>query len=283
MAQLHEYGHGHIIVRRSPGAAGMARLAALLTRIALVALLAHTAAATVVRHDNSAVCVSVLPACEAKCKGQEYFFICAAGNGPMGTPYIICRCAQPAAPVGGPQQIARLALADWPGANACNQKTWANDCTSQVTAAVNGTVVTLTPAVANAFNEQCSPAPGIVIGPKGTQAAVVFPQYPIGLTSTGPDGSVIIDFSQTAADDPNQNDWSKCVITYKLVQGTFLDPRMAAKQQQQAAMAQQAALVQQQAALQQQQGAAAENAGMAARAQVASVAGLAAAYFAVFA
>lgn len=181
-----------------------------------------------------------------------------------------------------------MALADWPGANACNQKTWANDCTSQMTAQVNGTAVTLTPATSSAFNEQCSPAPGLVIGPKGTQAAVVFPQYPIGLTSTNPDGSVTIDFSQTAADDPNQNDWSKCLITYKVIQGTFLDPRVALLQQKQQAMLQQQAAAQQQAlaGAAATQAAGADNgagASMAARAQVAAVAGLAAAYFAVFA
>lgn len=108
-----------------------------------------------------------------------------------------------------------------------------------MTALVNGTSVTLSPATSAAFNEQCSPAPGIVIGPKGSQAAVVFPQYPIGITSTGPDGSVTIDFSQTAADDPNQNDWSKCILTYKVIQGTFLDPRAAIAAQNQAGMQQQ--------------------------------------------
>jgi hypothetical protein len=233
--------------------------------------------------------------------------------------------------------VARLALSNWPGAKACNQKTWvsprrtfsnefrkrmlplvgakaalasgpnpaqrgrrpapspqpsrnppclaprpqANDCTTQLTAAVNGTAVTLTPAVGSAFNENCAPASGIVIGPKGAQAAVVFPQYPIGLTSTGADGSVTIDFSQTAADDPNQNDWSQCILTYRVVQGTFLDPRLAIAQQRQ-----QQALVQQQAGAQQGQAAKAASgaagAGMAARAQVAAAAGVAAAYFAVF-
>jgi hypothetical protein len=390
----------------------MARAAALAARVALALLLAHSAAAAVVQQDNSAVCQSVMPACEAKCQGGQYFFICAAGNGPMGTPYIICRCAQPAPPIGGAQQserpaapraparacaeagrgpggawpgrrapvaargarpvrwlaagavalagrcraarrasgtlqqpgaavsgntrrglvkgsvvasaagpgghaekqnhvpacsaggsgplflfhptnaahspgraaraVARLILSDWPGANACNQKTWANDCTSQMTITVNGANVTLTPSVSNAFNEQCAAQPGLVIGPKGTQAAVVFPQYPIGLTSTNPDGSITVDFSQTAADDPNQNDWSKCILTYKVVQGTFLDPRIALAAQQQQALAQQAALQQQAAGAQASAIKAAESgaAGMALRAQVAAVAGVAAAYFA---
>lgn len=57
---------------------------------------------------------------------------------------------------------------------------------------------------------KCNPAPGLVIGPKGNQAAIVFPQYPIGITTTGPDGSVTVDFSLTAEDDPNGKDWSAC-------------------------------------------------------------------------
>lgn len=115
-------------------------------------------------------------------------------------------------------------LANWPGSKACNDKTWINDCTSQMTAQVNGTRVTLTPTVSSAFNEKCDPVPGVVIGPKGTQAAVSFPQYPIGLTNTGPDGTLQIDFSMTAADDPNNMDWSQCIVTYKIIQGQFLNP-----------------------------------------------------------
>jgi hypothetical protein len=142
--------------------------------------------------------------------------------------------------------VARLVLdpeIGWPGANACNSKTWANDCTTQMTAVINGTDVSLIPAVRQAFHEDCSPAAGVVIGPKGTQAAVAFPQYPIGITSTAPDGTLQIDFSQTASDDPNGNDWSRCILTYRIMQGTFLDPRaaqaaaLAAQQQQAAALA----------------------------------------------
>ena len=161
----------------------------------------------------------------------------------------------------------------WPGANACNQKTWANDCTSQMTAVVNGTRVSLVPAVGAAFNEQCDAAPGIVIGPKGTQAAVVFPQYPIGLTSTGPDGSLTIDFSQTAADDPNGMDWSKCILTYKIVQGTFLDPRAAAAAAQKQALQQQLLAAQKAALAAQQQGAAGGAGGAAATGAAARAAG----------
>jgi hypothetical protein len=124
--------------------------------------------------------------------------------------------------------VAELQLdpeSGWPGAKACNQKTWANDCTSLLTASIDGTAVTLTPSVRTAFNEECAPAPGLVIGPGGTQAAVVFPQYPIGLTSTSPDGTFTIDFSLTGSDDPNGNDWSGCILHYKIVKGSFLDPR----------------------------------------------------------
>lgn len=117
-----------------------------------------------------------------------------------------------------------MVLANWPGAKACNDKTWINDCTSKMTAQVNGSNVLLTPAVSSAFHESCDPVQGIVIGPKGTQAAVSFPQYPIGLTSTGPDGTLQIDFSATAADDPNNMDWSGCIISYKIIQGSFLNP-----------------------------------------------------------
>jgi hypothetical protein len=117
-----------------------------------------------------------------------------------------------------------MVLSNWPGSKACNDKTWINDCTSKMTAQVNGSNVVLTPAVSAAFNEKCDPVQGLVIGPKGTQAAVSFPQYPIGLTSTGPDGTFQIDFSATAADDPNNMDWSQCIVTYKIIQGSFLNP-----------------------------------------------------------
>lgn len=119
---------------------------------------------------------------------------------------------------------AQMVLANWPGSKACNDKTWINDCTSKMTAQVNGSMVTLTPAVSEAFHEKCDPVKGIVIGPKGTQAAVSFPQYPIGVTSTGPDGTFQVDFSATAGDDPNNMDWSQCIVSYKIIQGSFLNP-----------------------------------------------------------
>jgi hypothetical protein len=122
--------------------------------------------------------------------------------------------------------VAQLVLAQggWPGSKACNDKTWINDCTSKMTAQVNRSSVILTPAVSAAFNEKCDPVRGIVIGPKGTSAAVSFPQYPIGVTQTGPDGTLQIDFSTTAGDDPNNMDWSQCIVTYKIIQGQFLNP-----------------------------------------------------------
>jgi hypothetical protein len=115
-----------------------------------------------------------------------------------------------------------MVLSNWPGSKACNDKTWINDCTSKMTAQVNGSNVVLTPAVSEAFHERCDPVRGIVIGPKGAQAAVSFPQYPIGLTSTGPDGTFQIDFSATA--DPNNMDWGQCIVSYKIIQGSFLNP-----------------------------------------------------------
>jgi hypothetical protein len=111
-------------------------------------------------------------------------------------------------------------LSDWPGARACNQKTWLNDCTSQMLAVVNGSSVVFTPGVAGFANEACPAQSGLVIG-RGTQAAVSFPQYPIGLTQSGP-GILTIDFSQYGAQDPNGMDWSRCIVTYRVVEGSFL-------------------------------------------------------------
>lgn len=82
----------------------MARETLLVVQLGVIMLMLQSASAAVISQDNSPVCESVEPACEAKCRGQEYFFICAAGSGPLGTPYVICRCANPAPPVGGPQQ-----------------------------------------------------------------------------------------------------------------------------------------------------------------------------------
>lgn len=61
-----------------------------------LALLISSAAAQIVRSDNSPVCNTYFPQCEAKCKrGEAFIFVCSAGNGPQGGPYIICRCAAP--------------------------------------------------------------------------------------------------------------------------------------------------------------------------------------------
>lgn len=70
-------------------------------------LLGRAFAASVSRTDNSPVCNSYAPACEAQCRqGQEYMFVCSAGNGPNGGPYVLCQCVAPAMPVGPPQQSA---------------------------------------------------------------------------------------------------------------------------------------------------------------------------------
>lgn len=98
---------GHPTSRRG---ARSAALALLLVACASGLLQGAAAQGNVIKHDNSPVCTTVLPACEAKCQGQLFFFICAAGNGPMGSPYVICRCAKPAPAVGGPQQSERRDL-----------------------------------------------------------------------------------------------------------------------------------------------------------------------------
>jgi hypothetical protein len=67
----------------------------------LLLLLGCAQAAPTVRTDNSPICNTVFPQCQAKCKqGQDYMFVCSAGNGPQGGPYILCQCVAPAMPVG---------------------------------------------------------------------------------------------------------------------------------------------------------------------------------------
>lgn len=77
--------------------------------LAVWCLAAGLARAAVVQHDNSAVCVTALPTCESKCKGQDFFFVCSAGGGPQGAPSAVCRCADTAPPVGGGSQGAPAA------------------------------------------------------------------------------------------------------------------------------------------------------------------------------
>jgi hypothetical protein len=73
-------------------------------------LLGSAQAAPTVRSDNSPICNSVFPQCQAKCKqGQDYMFVCSAGNGPQGGPYILCQCVAPAMPV-GPKAQGELVL-----------------------------------------------------------------------------------------------------------------------------------------------------------------------------
>jgi hypothetical protein len=106
---------------RAAAGAPVTGAAAAAAALLLLLLAPAPAAGAVIQHDNSKVCVSTLPACNAKCGGRDYFYICASGNGPLGSPYIICRCAQPAPAVGGPQQSARLVLdpqIGWPGSKA---------------------------------------------------------------------------------------------------------------------------------------------------------------------
>jgi hypothetical protein len=75
--------------------------------VGLVAVLVtqRCSAASIVRSDNSPICNSILPRCQAKCpNGQDFMYVCSAGNGPNGGPYILCQCVAPALPVGPPQQ-----------------------------------------------------------------------------------------------------------------------------------------------------------------------------------
>ncbi|KIZ06269.1 hypothetical protein MNEG_1695 [Monoraphidium neglectum] len=116
--------------------------------------------------------------------------------------------------------VARLELIHWPGAEACNQLTWANDCGGNLAAAIDGTSVTLTPAVAPAFKALCPASAGVAIGQGSkAQAAVAFPQHPVGVVSAKPDGTVTFDFTRAASDDA---DWSKCMLTYRVAEGSFL-------------------------------------------------------------
>jgi hypothetical protein len=84
------------------------------------------------------------------------------------------------------------------------------------------------PGVSAFSNENCAEFKGKVLGPKGLQAAMALPdgQYPIGLASTAPDGSVQIDFATQGGTDPmfSHKDWSQCLVTYKIIQGSFLNP-----------------------------------------------------------
>eukprot|EP00882_Tetradesmus_deserticola_P031330 GHRQ01035427.1.p1 GENE.GHRQ01035427.1~~GHRQ01035427.1.p1 ORF type:complete len:143 (+),score=32.82 GHRQ01035427.1:343-771(+) len=77
------------------------RLCAALLPALLLLLLGAAEAAPTIRTDNSPVCNQIFPQCQAKCKqGLDFMFVCSAGNGPNGGPYILCQCVAPALPVG---------------------------------------------------------------------------------------------------------------------------------------------------------------------------------------
>lgn len=75
-------------------------------------LFCYSVVEAVVSWDNSPVCVQSLPRCEAQCpaaSGKDYIFVCAAGSGPNGGPYVVCQCVAPAAP-NPPQQQGKSPL-----------------------------------------------------------------------------------------------------------------------------------------------------------------------------
>jgi hypothetical protein len=128
---------------------------------------------------------------------------------------------------------AILQLVDQPGGRACNSKTWINDCAGQLRAVVQGFKVVLTPSISDFMGQHCQTLNGIVLAPN--QVAVsMSTQYPIGISTSAPDGTVQIQFSQTGDER-----YANCYATYKIAQGTFLNgpPPGAAARGRNAAMA----------------------------------------------
>ncbi len=72
----------------------------------LLGLLLGTAVnAAVVDWDNSPICRTNLPACQASCKApMDYLFVCSAGSGPGGGPSVKCNCVTSAEPSNGNQR-----------------------------------------------------------------------------------------------------------------------------------------------------------------------------------
>jgi hypothetical protein len=172
-----------------------------------------------VDHDMSPVCQATLPQCRAECapkQGTVMLYQCSAGNGLNGGPAINCQCVIPGKPSGG-DQAAILQLVDQPGGRACNSKTWINDCATQMRAVVTGASVVLTPAISDFMGQRCQSVAGIVLG--ANQVALsMSTQYPIGISTSAPDGTVQIQFSQTGDER-----YANCYATYKVAQGTFLN------------------------------------------------------------
>jgi hypothetical protein len=179
------------------------------------ASLAVVAQAGIIDHYNSAVCVSTLPQCQAKCRPpSDYIFVCSAGGGIGGAPLINCQCVVPTAPGGGDQK-ALITLVDFPGGQKCKQKTWVNDCGTNMIASVTGSTAAFTPTITQAFGNPCVAQQGIVTGTN--KVVVTFPEYPLGIMTSNRDGSISIQFG--AFDDGSTN----CYAIYKIVQGNFMN------------------------------------------------------------
>lgn len=104
---------------------------------------------------------------------------------------------------------------DFPGAKRCLQKTWINDCGTNMIATISGAAANFTPTITSAFGNPCNTVSGIVIGPN--KAAIAWPEYPLGILTSNPDGSIAIQF--TPFDDGSQ----ECFATYKITQGSFMN------------------------------------------------------------
>jgi hypothetical protein len=138
------------------------------------------------------------------------------------------RCPPPPASRAG----ARLALVGWPGADACDQRTWARDCGGELTVTGAGAAFRLEPSGASSrepagpasLERGCAPARGVVVSRSGARAAVALPGYPVGVAAPGADGTVEFDFGGQGG-GAGLADWSRCVLTYRVVEGSFLGAR----------------------------------------------------------
>jgi len=82
---------------------------------------------------------------------------------------------------------------------------------------VTGFSVVLTPSIGDFMGQRCQTLGGIVLGPNQV-ALSMSTQYPIGISTSAPDGTVQIQFAQTGDER-----YANCYATYKVAQGTFLN------------------------------------------------------------
>jgi hypothetical protein len=126
-------------------------------------------------------------------------------------------CVDRSAPLPPPQTpVARLVL-EPASAATCSAAALPAECAAQLTAAVNGSAVSLEP-----LGPACAAATGIVTGPNGHSAAVAFPRSPVGVVASGLDGFVTIEFGRGHEGDAANRAWSGCSLRYRVVQGSFL-------------------------------------------------------------